>query len=267
MNKTLSLPELRDILVNLHDPIDQLIGDALDFEQRAQILERGYFRPQEDEDLAYWLARYLSVRTELLGIVCSVDSRASVPFRKISTLEHWRCFVLGYTAACQLVRLDRYFLWEFATHKLIQRKLNEAYPEYRIPPKTYTNVFQHFTDPSLAFRLYEAIWFARLFSWRLRFLRKDPVVGEFVSRRKEFEEYLDKSKRNYLKRTALFFRHSFRRRFASAKQKTLFGILERLGRTASEINIDSPKYINSEIKRELSEILEPGDILVTRHRY
>lgn len=267
MNKDFDLPTLSDILASLHGPVDQLIVEALSPEQRLAIIDRGHFRPTEDEALASWLAKLLSVRSELWGIISAVDKIAAVPFRKIKTIEHWRCFVIGYTAACLLVRLDRFFLWEFATHKLIQRKLNESFLEYRIPAKSFTDIFQRYTEPGLAFRLYEATWFSRIRSRKIRKLENDDLVGMFARDRKKYELYLDKSKRNYFNRTWMFFRHTFRRRIASAKQKTMFAVIEKLGRAASDIAIDNEKRVTAAIQNELKGLLQPGDILVTRHKY
>ena len=259
--------ELGALLESLLEPVDAAIHGAMPQKQRQEVIDAGFFRPAENEHIAAWFARFVSLRTELLDIIRCVDELAPVRLRHISTLLHWQCFVIGYSAACLLVRLDRYFLFDFATHKTVQRKLNESFDEYRIPKKQYTAIFTHFTDPFMAARLHEVMKFADANRHRLVRLENDGCVGELTKRLPDFESYLDASKRNYLKRMAAFLSHSWRRRGARVKQQSMFKVLEGIGRTASELKLDKEKKVTPAILAEVSTLLEPGDVLVTRHRY
>ena len=59
---------------------------------------------------------------------------------------------------------------------------------------------------------------------------------------------------------------TWRRRGASAKQKSIFTVLEYSGRLVSEITLPRPKRVTQEIRNELEGLLEPGDVFITRHR-
>ena len=86
-----------------------------------------------------------------------------------------RCFVLGFVAACLRVRAGRFLVAEFATHKLVQRKLNEASDVYRIPPRQYTAIRKSLTSPINAWRLNEAIGYAEKRRAEIEALGEDPV--------------------------------------------------------------------------------------------
>lgn len=254
-------------VITLLEAVPQLEADALSAAQLTRIVERGFFRPSEDEALGLWFARFLTQREMLWAVINEVDAMIDVPLKSIQSTDQWRLFLTGYGAACLLVRQDRFLLQRFATHSLIQRKLNEAAPEYRIPRKQYSAIFSGYTDPLPALQLYEAMRVVRARRNRIMQLAEDPVVGVIVSRLTELESHLDSSKRNYFKRLLQFLGHRWRRRGASATQQTMFTVLEGFGRTASRINPPNTKQVTAEIRRQLSAILQPGDVLVTRHRY
>ncbi|MEE9335491.1 MAG: YiiX/YebB-like N1pC/P60 family cysteine hydrolase [Granulosicoccaceae bacterium] len=248
-------------------PVNELLAKNDDLQFIPKAIERGLLRPAEDEALAHWYAKYLSLRGELWSIIRHCDEMAGVSLSGIRTGEQWRCFVIAYTAACLLVRIDRYFLFELATDKLIQKKLNQSFKEYRIPPRTFTQILDRFTNPKLAFKLYEAMWKVRLRRFKIRKLRSDAVVGQFVVDFPLYQSYLDPSKRNYIQRTAYFLKHAVTRKVASAKQKSMFAVLEKLGRATAEIAIDNSKQVTTAIQKQALELLLPGDVLVTRHKY
>ena len=95
---------------------------------------RGHFTPAEDECIHMWLARYLTAREALLEIIGDLAPAAS-GHDETDEPTCLRAFVVAYTAASMLVRTGRFFVDVFAADTLVQRKLNEAEPRYRIPPK------------------------------------------------------------------------------------------------------------------------------------
>jgi len=267
LDNSTTLATQASTLTSLITPVDELLADDSVVQLIPGVIERGLLRPAEDETLAHWYAKYLSLRGELWSIIETVDDMAGVPLTGIRSDEQWRCFVIAYTAACLLVRIDRYFLFELATDKLIQKKLNQSFKEYRIPPRTFVHIFDRFTNPKLAIKLYEAMWFVRLRKRKLRKFEADELVGEFVKELPTYHSYLDPSKIHYLQRTAHFVKHAVTRKFASAKQKSMFAVLEKLGRVTSEISVSSNKQVTADILQKAMDVLQPGDVLVTRHKY
>ena len=89
-----------------------------------------------------------------------------------------------------------------------------------------------------------------------------------MQRLPEFEAYLDPSKLHYLHRLMLFVAHKWRRRGASAKRKTVFSVLEFFGRLFSELDLGrNRKLVSAAVRNEIGNSLQPGDVIVSRHRY
>lgn len=254
-------------VVSLMDAVPALELTAPSDEERAAIIDRGFFRPAENEAIAHWFARFLSQREVLWAVVNEIDESFSVPLSKLKSPNDWRRFVIGYSAACLLVRQDRFLLSQLATDSLIQRKLNEAFPEYRIPRKQYSAIFSGYTDPLTALQLYDAMSVARRRRRQISALENDDQVGVIVRQLSTLESYLDPSKRSYFKRLLQFISHRWRRRGASAAQQTIFAVLEGFGRTASRINPGSTKRVTDIVRSQVAQMAKPGDVFVSRHAY
>jgi len=227
---------------------------------------RGHFRPSEEEELFEWFARFLTVRSALWEVLGEVSRPVDGRVSKVLDTTGWRCFVLGYGAACLIVRLDRCLVEEAATASAVQRKLNEGSQRHRIPRKQFTAVFESFTDPRKARMMDEAMRFARRNSQGIETMAADPVVGEVARALAEWESVLDPSRRRYGSRLLAYLGHAIRRRGASARQQALFGVLEASGRLASELHDHwTLPRVDNELRRQLDALLRPGDVLVTRH--
>jgi hypothetical protein len=174
--------------------------------------------------------------------------------------------VLGYTSACLIVRLDMLLHEEVAGDSLTQRKLNEGSEVHRIPRKQYTAVFESFTNPGKAHSMDQAMRYARRHRQRLDAMTDDSVVGGIAAELGMREEVLEPSRRRYLARLFSYLGHAVRRTGASARQQALFAALETGGRLVSEIHDPwTPSRITEEVRCSLEELLQPGDVLVTRH--
>jgi hypothetical protein len=232
----------------------------------AAAVERGYFTPEEEELLLGWFARFLTVRSGLWDVLDDISTLVEGDLRRIRDDREWRCFVLGYGAACLIVKLDRILLEGIATDSLTQRKLNEGSQEHRIPRKRYTAVFESFTDPVKATRMDQAMRFAGRRRRRLRSMSRDPVVGTVANRIDQWEAALDPSRRRYLSRLGTYIAHAFRRLGASARQQTLFAFLETGGRVMSELHDRwTPCRVDDEVRARIERLLLPGDVIVARH--
>lgn len=258
---------LHSTVASLIDAVPQLAASAMPAQTLATIVERGVFRPAEDEQLGHWFARFLTQREALWAVINDADAALDVPLWRIQEREQWRVFLVGYAAACLLVQQDRFLLQRFATHKLIQRKLNEAFPEYRIERKQFSAIFSGYTDLVTALQLLEAMRMVHKRRKHIALLGDDEQVGFIVRRLEELESHLDASKRNFLRHLLRFIVHRWRRRGASATQQTVFSVLEGFGRTASRINPGTTKQVTDAIREAAAQLLQPGDVLVSRHRY
>lgn len=259
------MEKLTSTLRGLLPATDQIESDALSEQELAVITERGDLRPGEDEAIGYWFARFLSVRDSLWELIEDVLLTVDKPMDHLQEDKDWKLFLVGYAAACLLIRIDRLLLFKIASHTVIQRKLNEAFPEYRIPRKQYTRIFSAYVNRGHALMIYDAIRLVRKNRERLERLRGDPSVGFIMQEIDALESYLDPSKRNYFRRLLSYISHKWRRRGVVSMTKSLARILEGFGRTASEIGSHSNKRVTPALRTEMAELLRPGDVIVTRH--
>lgn len=256
---------LSDTIRGLITAVDELELGAPAVEELQTIIQRGEFRPSEDESIGYWFARFLSVRESLWTVIEDVLEAINKPVRKISGQRDLKYFLVGYAAVCLLVRIDRVMLFGVAQHSVVQRKLNEAFPEYRIPRKQYTTIFSSFIDQRNVLAIREAMQFAARNHKQLDALTDDADVGFLADLLPALESALNPSKLSYLRRAWAYVSHKWRRRGVVSITNMLAGILEGFGRTASEFYDANNKNVSSAELEQVSELLRPGDIIVTRH--
>jgi hypothetical protein len=232
----------------------------------AEARQRGYFTPAEEEGLIAWFARLLTVRSALWEVIGELSAALPKDLGTIASREEWRGFVLGYAAACGVVRLDRLLVEDVATDSLVQRKLNEGSLERRVPRKQFTVVYESLTHPRNALAMNETMQVVAANRETIEQMADDEQVGFAVRELASLEAVLDPSVRRYLEQLVDFGVHALRRRGASAKQQVAFAALESGGRLVSEIR--DPTHVKRMGAGELDELrrlLRPGDVLVTRH--
>ena len=227
--------------------------------------ERGHFTPDEDGRVHAWFARYLTARAGLLETIgdlrpvtdADVDADAETQLH---------AFVVAYTAACLLVRAGRFLVSKFADHSLIQRKLNEAEPRFRIPRKQYTAIRKSLTDPVNAMRLRQAQQFADEHRADIEALGGHRDFAVVLGYLRESEASLRVGVRQYAKARLGYRSHSFRRRHASAVQKAIFAIAEVFGRVVADARLPwRTKCITASVRSQIEALLSPGDVIITRH--
>ena len=254
------LQTLANTLEGLLDATSRLEDDAPARSELDAIISRGEFRPAEDEAIAYWFARFLTVREELWTVIDDVlgvlDAQA----------EHeLRYFLVGYAAVCTLVRIDRVMLFGVANHSVIQRKLNEPFPELRIPRKQFTRVFSAFVDQTSVLSLLDAMKFAKENRVQLLALVPDADVGFIAGQLDVLEASLNPSKREYFRGAWAYVSHKWRRRGVVSVRNVFAAVAEGVGRTASELYEANNKKVTDDVRSSITPHLQPGDVIITRH--
>ena len=259
------LKSLADAVRSLMAAEAALRKDAPPQERLDAIVKRGEFRPVEDEAIGFWFARFLSVREDLRAVVDEVRATLDEPDSVAERHRELHFFVVGLAAVCLLIRIDRLMLFDIASHSIIQRKLNEAFPEYRIPRKHYTKIFSSFVDQGNVLAIRDAMKFAERHRGGIEALSGDPDIGSIAAALPELKTALNPSVRRYIRRAWSYVSHKWRRRGVVSTHNVMAALLEAVGRTASEIADLKNKAVTPDIRDELSEFLQPGDVIVTRH--
>ena len=118
-----------------------------------EIITAAYFKPGQDERIKEWFVKFLTLRESLWQVIDEVHELAGINISDIKTDNEYRLFVIGFVAACEVVRLDRLLLERVAAHTLIQRKLNEGIPEKNLQRKQYTAIFEAFIDANNTYKI------------------------------------------------------------------------------------------------------------------
>ena len=265
-------------MLPLRDEVTVELADA------AAAQERGYFLPDEDERIRETFARYLTVRAALLETVDSIrpvfnqldgalDDNSAEPLWVLRL----RAFIVGFTAATMLVRSARFIVELAEGRDVVWKKLDEAEPRYGIPVKSYTQVYKSLVSSRRMWRFHEALSFYEVHQDDVASFADDAVVGELVTFLQEEDEFLQYRKRDYLKRRWNYRLHSFKRRHISGYKKVMFHLLKLSGSAVAELKQpfvvgDVPerepgqaKRVTENVRKEISGLLKPGDIFVTRH--
>lgn len=257
--------KLCDAVQGLQQAAEALRHDAPTESTLATIVDRGAFRPAEDEAIGYWFARFLTVRESLWSVIDEVRFVLDRPVSEPKEEDELRLFLIGYGALCLLIRLDRLLLFEIAGDSVIQRKLNERFPEYRIPRKQFTRVYSAFVDQGNVLAIRDAMRFADRHRASLEAMKSDEQVGFLAAQLPELESALNPSARSHLKRAWSYISHKWRRRGVVSAQNVMAGVMEGVGRVASEIADLKNKAVTAEIREEIGAFLRPGDVIITRH--
>jgi hypothetical protein len=233
-------------------------------------IARGHFTPDEDERIRERFAQYLTARAAMLQTIAdlkpialsSADDRAN----GVSDDDRLRAFAIAYAAAALLVRAARFIVDDYAGHKIIQRKLNEAEPRFGLPRKQFTAVYRAMTSPLNGWQLADAARFAAMHRDDIESLADDSLLAPVLCHLRESESAIQRSTRDLVTARLRYRWHSLRRRRASAFQHALFGLFEVSGRVIADMrNPWHVKRVTPEIITQLGELLQPGDAIVTRH--
>ena len=219
-------------------------------------IARGYFEPSEQEVLREWFGKFLTARDVLHE--CIVD------LRKVGTSD-LRVFAVAYPAACALVRASRFLVVTVASERVVQRKLNETVDALRITHKQFTTIRKSLTSPKHAWLLFNAKSFASEQRQALRELKEDPVVGPAASLIPELESAIDVHPKDWLLGRIRYRIHGLRRRNKVALERAFFAIAELSGRVIADLKIGSKAKINRQVQKKLCDLLQPGDVVISRH--
>lgn len=266
-------------LDSLNASIDVLEKAAFDSKTIVQIIQAGIFTPKQDSEIAEWFARFLSLKQNLWAVLDNaIEETGGTPniiSRTISRPkdETWAYFLLGYSAVCSLVRLDRFLLNKLAYDPIFQRKLNEGFQEYRIERKQWTATYRALTLPNNAFKILMAHIAFRMHrreiknaieTLPLREKHKSLLLRIYASMPQQ-QRHLDLRWYHWLKARISYRYHAWRRRNASIKQQSAHALLEYSGRIVAEIRLPTEKRVSQNVLEQLRPILRAGDILITRH--
>lgn len=246
-------------------PMRDDLGEEVASIERAAA--RGYFYPDEEELIRQRFNQYLALRTAMIEIHAELKAQgwAWLGDRQLPV------FVVAFAAGCLLDRADRYLVELATSRSVVWKKLDEEDVLSGIPRKTFTHIYRESSRPRALARLLVAHDYYRRHRAEIHALDADPRVGPAVALLRAEEPWMDIQMRQVLKRRARYRWFSFLRRHRSAWKKVTFGIFEASGRAVAELAVPgvkplgAPKRIDARLRAGLLPLLQPGDVVVTRH--
>ncbi len=245
-------------------PSWESVQEALAFGRAAA--KRGYFLPNEDEAVRTLFSKYLTTRAALLETLEDLRPHALAELSQPNP-RHPEIFIVSFCAACLLVRSGRFLIDSFRKERVIWRKLDEAEPRFGIPAKQFTKVYRSLTSPANIWVFLEAARYWRENKAKLnQTFANDPIVKPLLVILAEEEPFIETSKRYYATGRLKYRLHSFFRRNHSGYKNVTFELFRLSGRVISEIRLKwKRKRITPGVLRKFSKLLQPGDVVVTRH--
>jgi len=243
---------------------------AAEIEDARQATKRGYFTPDEDERVRVAFAKFLKARAALEETIAEIEelcARRDGEFSTLTEREQYQAFAASFYAACLLNRTADFVVGRYGRSKVVHRKLDEPEPRFGIPKKRFTELFQSLTEPGHIWRFQQLIRFARDHEEKILALRDDPsmcpLIEDLLSERPQLIEF---SRRTYYRKRLRYWCYAYVRSQKSSYRQAMAWLLELSGRAVSNVRKPSrEKRVTPQILAELAPLLEPGDIIVTRH--
>ena len=242
---------------------------AAELERVDQAAARGYFLPDEEELIRQRYSHYLALRAAMLET--HAELAAVVGHRRIDWRRQLPVFVTAFAARCVLDRADRYLVELAAERPVVWQKLDEEDPRSGLPRKSFTKIYEEFSSPLWIAKQVMAVDFYLKCRKEILALRDIPEFAPVVELMIEEEPWMDHWLKSAVRRRASYRWFSFLRRHRSAWKQVTFGLFEASGRAVAELRVPgvkpsgAPKRIDPAMRGDLLRLLQPGDVVVTRH--
>jgi len=230
---------------------------------------RGYFLPDEDERVRLRYSQYLALRGALLETLAETSGAAGK--NGVAWRNQLPAFIVAFSAACVLMRANRFLVELAADRPVVWKKLDEPEPKSGLPRKSFTAIYQSISRPSHALKFLEAADFHFAHREEILALGSDELLGPVVNLLLAEEPQIERRRTEVLKRSLSYRWYSFLRRHRSAWQRVMFGFFRVSGRTIAELRQPGAarkkheKRITAELCSSMAPRLKAGDVFVTRH--
>ena len=234
-------------------------------EQSKPAVKRGYFLPDEDEQIRELFSHYLTTRAALNSVLDDLRPHVIAELKRPQP-RHPEAFLVSFCTAVLLVRSGDYLVDQFRKQRVIWRKLDEAEPRYGIPRKQFTKVYKSLTSVrnNLIFR--DAVRYYRQNESQLQQLQSDPVLKPVLDLLRQKDDFLDGSTRRFVKKRFKYRLHSLIRRHHSGFKNVTFSLFKISGSLIAEMRMKwKRKRVTPGAQWKLAKLLIPGDVIITRH--
>ncbi len=269
--KSLDVPLLRALrsleAAALCMPSRESLQGELQIVERAQ--KRGWFTPDEDEQIRTRYAQYLSTRMALLTTLRQIESLLSGMDRQWS--DHLPYFATAFAAASMMVRGSTFIVELARTRPVVWKKLDEPEQRFGLPRSTFTALHKATTDRKRKRQFLDAQAFYKEHREEIFSLAKEPNFSAIIPILQEEEKHWDRLPRSIWRNRAGYRWFSFLRSHRSGYRRVMFHLFRWSGSAIAELRqpgikpAGAPKRITAQQRASLLAHCKPGDIFITRH--
>lgn len=225
---------------------------------------RGYFTPDEDDEVRGMLLTYRNIRLATFSAVWRY-AHYSLEVDKTTQLKG---FVLGYATALAVFSKSLRFIRMCEPFALIRAKLNEPDERFGIEAGYYDNVVETYCSLNylMLFAKGDKFWRQNRKAIEALGLESDPIFQEFVPKIKRlravcWKQFWPAFKERFKHEQ----RHTFKMLFAPLRM-TGWGAQTLLGHAVARLRttLDYQPSIKADSLEYLAKRLQPGDLLFTR---
>jgi hypothetical protein len=259
------LSSAANTVIQLDGYLQQLKLQALTIYKPNLVADRGYIRPSQEMLVRQLQLSYWKTRLALLELINELRADA----QRLDTATPQQ-FLVGLAAASLLVDAARWLRESFHRVTVVRRKLDEPDPIYGIPPRMYDGVQRSLVSINNAWHLWQAARYYDKHRERLAQAASaeglQPVV-EIIDR---LRDRLRPSPWLFLRtRLRVRGRRAARRVCRDLLGRAIYFLQQAVSELMAEISI-SPGHrpgLPAEIRKQLTSLLQPGDVLVVRKEF
>ena len=251
-------------LLSVSDLVPRKEELSVELEAATRAGERGYFTPDEDEVVRRRFAKYLQARAVLLEVLRDLRPRGARPQAEAD--DGLELFLVGFTAAMMLVRVGRFLVESYADQPMARAKLDEAEPRFGIPAHQFSEIYRSLSNPAKVYGFQRALFYAQSHRAELLGLAGNPNVADvlplYEAEWDRVQWSLGRASQGVLKNRL----HRMRNHPRQQLSRVLFSLMKWGGVTIADMqNPFHRKRVSTAIRQRAESLLEPGDVLITRH--
>jgi len=239
---------------------------ATDLKQRLAASERGFFTPQEDEEVRHLHVSWWQSRNALFELICDFHR-----LERFSDDQRIAALLTAYTGALVLIDGARFLRDEFHDRPVVRRRLNNPDPQFDIPAGTYDRIQKSLTSPVHAWHLYHASRYLADHPGEIDAAEQTwPALNALRQIASSLQNRLDVSADRFVVARARVTARRLRVRLGPGLVgRAMYGIQKCVGRLIADryVRAGHQPGLPPDVAGQLIERLHPGDVIVTRKNH
>jgi len=235
-----------------------------------QAQDRGYFYPDEDEEIRAVYLRYLSIRQNLWELLAEIQ----LELKRLDTKHHIDyigLFTLAFACGFVLMRAAHYLVEISESYPDIRSKLDEAEPLYGIEWGSFSEIYHKMRSAKTMLPFRQAVRFYHQHQQEIQALAQEsPAWSQLLIIFKQDEGLLSQTKLDYIKRRLVYRQFQRKAQKNIIYSKAMYLVFKSTGMRIADlkdptVKANLTKRVTADIRQQAAQLLQPGDYIITRH--